>query len=110
VTTSVPPRIVPLTKLSEYLLNPEHRAGGPKSVFFRAFGFSGDRLDVMIAALIAHPDLNPVEQVRTDQWGTRYVARCNVESPDGRNPCILTVWIVPPGQVDATLVTAYPAD
>ena len=79
-------------------------------MFFRAFGFSGDRLDVMIAALIAHPDLNPVERVRTDQWGTRYVARCNVESPDGRNPCILTVWIVPPGQVDATLVTAYPAD
>jgi hypothetical protein len=108
VTTSVPPRTVPLTKLSEDLLNPEHRAGGPKSVFFRAFGFSADRFDVMIAVLIAHPDLNPVEQVRTDQWGTRYVARCNVESPDGRNPCILTVWIVPPGQVDGYVGYSIP--
>lgn len=77
-------------------------------MFFRAFGFSVDPSGILMAALIAHPDLNPVEEVRTDQWGTRYVVRCNVETPDRRNPCVLTVWIVPPGQVEATLVAAYP--
>jgi len=109
VISIVPPRTVPQAKLTDYLLNPAHPAGGPKATFFHAFGFSAERLDVMRAALAAHPDCNPVDEMHLDRWGTRYVVRCSVETPDGRNPCILTVWIVPPGQDQAQLVTAYPA-
>ena len=108
--TSVPDRIVPPTKLTEYLLDPTHPAGGAKAAFFRAFGFSAERLGAMRAALVAHPDRNRVEDVRRDRWGTRYVVRCSLETPDGRNPCVLSVWIVPPDQEQARLVTAYPAN
>lgn len=110
MTLAVPPRIVPPIKLTGYLLDPDHPAGGPKATFFHTFGFSTDRLDVMIAALIRHPDRDPVEATRLDQGGMRYTVRCRIETPDGRDPCILTVWILPPGQGEARLVTAYPAE
>lgn len=110
MTLAVLPRIVPPAKLTDYLLDPDHPAGGPKAAFFRRFGFSIDRPDVMIAALIAHPDRNPVEATHLDQWGMRYTVRCRIETPDRRDPCILTVWILPPGHGEARLVTAYPAE
>ncbi|WP_091928306.1 DUF6883 domain-containing protein [Methylobacterium sp. yr668] len=110
MTTPVPPRTVPPAKITGYLLKPDHPIGGPKSVFFRSFGFSLDQSDVMAVALIAHADRNPVIDTPTDQWGMKYIVRCHVQTPDGRNPCIITVWIVPRGETEARLVTAYPAD
>ncbi len=38
----------------------------------------------------------------------KYTVRCRIRTPDGRDPRILTVWIVPPGEHEARLVTAYP--
>lgn len=63
----------------------------------------------MAEALIGHPERNAVEEVIRERWATKYVVRCTVETPDGRNPCILTIWTVPPGAEKARLVTAYPA-
>jgi hypothetical protein len=35
--------------------------------------------------------------------------KCEIKTPDERNPCIVTVWIVENGQEVPKLVTAYPA-
>lgn len=102
-------RIVPRGKIVDYLLNLQHEAGGSKAVFFRDHGFSLDQVDVMTAALVDHPERNVVEDVATDAWGTRYVVRCRITAPDGRNPCVRTVWMVRRGESRARLVTAYPA-
>lgn len=104
----VPPRIVPPAKLTDYLLKADHPAGGPKAAFFRAFGFGLDRLDAMADALAEHPDRNPTAAVEGSLWGVKYTVQCRIRTPDGRDPCILTVWIVPPGDDVARLVTAYP--
>ncbi|MCJ2083333.1 DUF6883 domain-containing protein [Methylobacterium sp. J-090] len=109
MSATVPPRAVAQAKITRYLLNPTHKLGGPKSVFFRAFGFSVDRWEIMAAALAQHPDRNPVEKTISDRWGLTFVVRCNIKTPDRRNPCILSVWIVRPGRPDAEFVTAYPA-
>ena len=103
-----PPRTVPATKLTRYLLDPMHEVGSSKEAFFRAYGFSADRWEVMAAALMSHPDRNPIEKTTSDQWGTRHVVRCTVGTPDRRDPCIRSVWIVPKGHDTARLVTAYP--
>ena len=45
----------------------------------------------------------------TDAIRTKYVVRCAVETPDGRNPCIVSVWAIE--EADRTrprLLTAYP--
>ncbi|WP_409565099.1 DUF6883 domain-containing protein [Methylobacterium sp. J-090] len=51
-----------------------------------------------------------MEDVIRSRWGTKYVVRCNVETPDGRNPCILSVWNVLPGTTNALFITAYRGD
>ena len=109
MTSPFPPRSVPLAKITGYLLDLRHEAGGPKAVFFRNHGFTPDQTDTMMAALADHPDRNTVEDVASDVWGTRYVVRCSIATPDGRDPCIRTVWMVRQGETDARLVTAYPA-
>lgn len=109
MTAKIPPRTVAQAKITRYLLDSSHKVGGPKSVFFRAFGFSADQWEIMAAALAKHPDHNPVGKTISDQWGLTFVVRCNVETPDGRNPCILSVRIVRSGRQAAEFVTAYPA-
>lgn len=110
MTTSVPPRTVSHAKIAHYLLNAAHEVGGPKAAFFRAFGFSLSESAIVAAALTHHPDRNPVRDVVTSRWGTKYVVTCTVETPDGRNPCITSIWIVRSGRTDAEFVTAYPAN
>jgi filamentous hemagglutinin len=100
-------RTVAQEKISHYLLNPDHRVGGPKARFFLGVGFSLDQWSRMAAALNSHPEANPVEEIAT-RFGTKYVVRCNVATPDGRNPCIVTVWMQEQDD-PARLVTAYPA-
>ncbi|WP_338011690.1 DUF6883 domain-containing protein [Methylobacterium sp. Leaf99] len=75
MSATVPPRAVAQAKITRYLLNPTHKLGGPKSVFFRAFGFLVDRWEIMAAALAQHPDRNPVEKTISDQWSPRPVDR-----------------------------------
>jgi filamentous hemagglutinin len=104
----VPPRLVPPAKLTDYLLKPDHPVGSSKAAFFKAFGFTLDRLDVMVEALVDHADRNPTAHVEDTAWGVKYTVRCRLRTPDGRDPCILTIWIVPPGERAARLVTAYP--
>ena len=95
-------------KIFEYLLNLEHRVGGPKARFFLGFGFALEQWQRFAAALHDHPKANPVEEIETP-FGTKHVVRCNVETPDGRNPCIITVWMQEQNEA-ARLVTAYPAE
>jgi hypothetical protein len=108
VSPAVPPRIVPPAKLTDYLLRPDHPVGGSKAAFFQAFGFTRERPAIMAAALVDHPERNPVSAVETGPWGVKYIVRCHLRTPDGRDPCILSVWIVTPGSALARLVTAYP--
>lgn len=99
--------IVEVAKVTGYLLNPDHRTGGAKADFFRAFGFMGADPGALTAALRRHAQDNAIESMRTGAFGTSYVVSCRLRTPDGRNPCIRTVWIIEPG-LPPRLVTAYP--
>jgi hypothetical protein len=99
---------VPEGKITGYLLDPDHRFGGPKARFFLALGFSQAEWRAMAAALAAHPALNPIESTTTTRHGAKYVVRCSLATPDGRNPCVVTVWMKD-GDSPPRLVTAYPA-
>ena len=96
-------------KVTGYLLNEAHSDGAPKASFFRRFGFSTDRPQVLIEALTAHPQHNRVIATRTSKFGTTSVVQCSLKTPDGRDPCIRTVWMLDVGSTIQRLVTAYPA-
>jgi filamentous hemagglutinin len=95
-------------KITDYLLNEDHADGRPKARFFKGFGFTLEDWRTLQSALEAHPSLNPVKESRSTRWGTKYIVECNFPTPDGRDPCILTVWLQAEPGAPAVLVTAYP--
>jgi hypothetical protein len=101
-------RTVAREKIVEYLLRPDHPLGGPKARFFRGFGFSLERWQQLAAALRNHPEQNPIEASISTPFGMKYLVRCNLGTPDRRDPCIVTVWLKEEAG-PARLVTAYPA-
>jgi uncharacterized protein DUF6883 len=46
--------------------------------------------------------------MKASKHGTKYVLECAMDTPDGNNPCVRSVWIMEAGQNSPRLVTAYP--
>ena len=79
-------------RIREYLLNQEHATGGPKARFFIAHGFASDAWFALQGSLIIQARVNTVTRSVETEWGARYTVTCNCPPPDGRNPCVRTVW------------------
>jgi hypothetical protein len=96
-------------KVTQYLLNPAHsiRAAG-KARFFTAHGFSRAKWEELKRALLDHPQTNAVTANATTLFGEKYEVSCSLVTPDGRNPCVVSIWIVEPPDLNPRFVTAYP--
>jgi len=88
------------------LLNHAHPQNGGKADLFEAFGFRASRWTALRDALLFHARTNDVVETRTSSHGIKHAVRCNLPSPDGRSPCLTTVWIVEAGN-PPRFVTAY---
>ena len=96
-------------KITRYLLDPTHSPqAAAKESFFRAFGFSLLNWIDLRQALLDHPRNNPVTARSASSYGRKYVVSCYLMTPDGRNPCIVSVWIVEAPEPEPKFVTAYP--
>lgn len=95
-------------KITDYLLCLTHPAGKDKARFFSAFGFGIDRMDIFIDALIQHSVVRDVDSELPSPFGVKYRMVCEIQTPDKRNPCIVSVWIIDNGTEVPKLVTAYP--
>jgi hypothetical protein len=94
-------------KIKHYLLNPKHPDGAGKEKFFAMFGFSPANWAILKQALLDHPKSNPVTSQRSNPYGATYEVSCSLTTPDGRNPCIISVWIVEPNDPRPRFITAY---
>ena len=100
---------IPVHKIQLYLLNPDHSQGRAKARFFTAFGFSLNDTAAMDASLKAHPIHAPLirTEIRPDGQ-SKLVFECEIDVPNGRSPCIRSVWIKE-GDTDLLkFMTAYP--
>jgi len=100
--------VVPIGKVRDYLLNDAHPDGASKSAYFQRFGFSPADAERLAEALALHARTRPVAGIRGQPpFGELFSLDCSVQTPDGRNPCIRTVWLI---ATDAAprFVTAYP--
>ncbi|WP_428310233.1 DUF6883 domain-containing protein [Hydrocarboniphaga sp.] len=104
--------LVPLTveqnKIVDYLLNLHHPQGGSKARFFKALGFDQQTWSVFADALQQHGITQQMQSEALNDYGLKYEIACSITTPDGRNPCIISVWIAEPSK-QPRLVTAYPA-
>ncbi|HEY3931986.1 MAG TPA: hypothetical protein VGM58_06400 [Verrucomicrobiae bacterium] len=75
--------IVPERKITHYLLNPAHPAGGSKAWFFLRFGFTVDDWQKLADALLRHARENEVVETEQTPHGWRYVVDGKLIAPDG---------------------------
>jgi hypothetical protein len=78
-----------------------------KARFFRLFGFDPSRSQGLAAALRWHIRHQHFYRDVPTRHGTKYEVRCSLPTPDGRNPCVMSIWIVDAGQTIPRFVTAY---
>lgn len=96
-------------KITDYLLSETHETGKHKADFFKSFGFTRSDIGTFKDSLSQHAVDRDIEVTKDSDYGTKYELKCQFMTPDKRNPCIVTVWIVEKGQEELKLVTAYPA-
>jgi hypothetical protein len=101
--------VVPPAKITRYLLDLNSEQGKSKATFFLAFGFTIERWEVMVTALRQHAIVCDVTTTRQTERGIHYVVEGALQTPDGRNPQVRTVWKIERGELVPGFVTAYPA-
>jgi uncharacterized protein DUF6883 len=95
-------------KIEGYLLSAGHPHGRHKASFFRQFGFSPERWEMLALALLQHVSSNDTVKVEDMPFGTRYTVEGELAAPDGRMPLIRSVWFIESGEDFPRFVTAYP--
>ena len=95
-------------KITHYLLVPTHPDNSGKAKFFTDRGFDYSNVADFQAALLAHPVDNEYHKEIKLPVGTKYIVHCNLKTPDGKNPCIRTIWIDDADGTPPRLVSAYP--
>ncbi len=96
-------------KITDYLLNPAHRQGGPKATFFLRFGFIADDWEVMAAALRRHILIHEIVATGRTKEATTYAVVGALVTPDGRNPSVRSAWYIRDGETTPRFSSAYPA-
>jgi hypothetical protein len=106
--TLPPDRLIDRSKIEDYLLHPINGRG--KAAFFEAYGFALARWEELRAALLDHAASGRVTDAIASPYGTRYIVRAGLRTPDGRDPqpLVCSVWQVDHGAVGVRLITAYP--
>ena len=101
--------LVEREKITEYLLSTTNPGGRSKAFFFLRFGFSAGSWDVFAEALKLQGSTHEVVRTVETVHGPRYYVDGIIETPDGRNPRVRTVWQVDPGSDSPRLITAHPS-
>ena len=97
-------------KVKDYLLSVTHPEGPGKAEFFSRFGFRLENWVVLADALRKHRASHTVAKSVESSYGARYALEGELESPDGRNPRVRTIWIIERGAKTPRLITAYAID
>ena len=100
--------VVPLRKLTEYLLSESHPTGSSKAAFFRNLGFDEAGVSLFEDGLLAIARGGDVIEVVPSPHGIKYVVDGGIQTPRGTAAVVRTIWIVESDQRRPRFVTAYP--
>ena len=95
-------------KVVDYLLSTTNPRGRSKGAFFLRFGFSVASWQRFADALKLQGSAHEVAITIEISHGPRYFVDGIIETLDGRNPFVWTVWQVDSGSDYPRLITAYP--
>ena len=100
--------VIEPSKLTDYLLNPEHKRGGAKARLLNQFGYSQENwqqleIDIRNSHLLADVDV-----IKETAYGTRYEISAYLSTPVGRQLLVRTVWQIDKGTDFPRLITLIP--
>ena len=95
-------------KIANYLLSLTNPRGKSKAEFFLDFGFNSNNWEGLAGALKVQGASNEVVRIVETAYGPRYSVDGMIETLDGRNPQIKTVWQFDTGTDYPRLITARP--
>lgn len=99
---------VPERKVTHYLLNPAHPAGGSKAGFFLKHGFAATEWQKLAEALLRIARENEVVETEMTAHGRRCVVDGRVVAPDGTSLKVRTAWYIDAVGGAPRFVTAHP--
>jgi Domain of unknown function (DUF6883) len=97
--------IIEESKLSDYLLNPNHPDGGVKAKFLIEKKFDKDSFKT---AHTKQAEGEDVKEIKKTEFGTKYIIESEIKSPDGKSFSLRSVWIVYLSEKFVKFITAYP--
>ncbi|MFG0285330.1 MAG: DUF6883 domain-containing protein [Phycisphaerales bacterium JB039] len=99
--------IVPLEKLTEYALNPQHPTGRHKArVFARALGVTAENAELLHSALLRAAATSGATPSESDEHGQRYQLDFEMTTDIG-TAWVRSAWIIPTGEELPRLLTCY---
>ena len=99
---------IPPAKILDYLLALDHNDGGSKADFLLRFGFNREHWQILAPAPRTHGASCAVVRTFRTVHGQKFIIEGPLETPDGRNPNLRTIWIILNGTDEPRLMSAYP--
>ncbi len=100
--------IIEPSKLTEYLLNTEHKRGGAKAKLLIQFGYSHHNWQQLEADIRRFHLTSNVTVVRETAYGIRYEISASLLTPIDRLLLVKTVWQIDTGTDFPRLITLVP--
>jgi hypothetical protein len=100
--------IIEPSKITEYLLNTEHKRGGAKAKLLIQFGYSIDNWQQLEADIRRFHLPEDVNLVTETAYGTRYQISANLITPIERPLMVKTVWQIDINTDLPRLITLVP--
>lgn len=92
-------------KLTDYLLNLNHRRGGTKARLLTRFGYSATDWQRLESDIRQYHLSTDIETVRETPYGARYQIFAALQTPTNESLLVRTVWQVDYGQTFSRLIT-----
>ena len=100
--------VIEPAKLTEYLLNLEHRRGSAKARLLLRFGYSAENWQQLEADIRQYHLEADVEITKENIYGTRYEISAFLQTPTGESLLVRTVWQIDIGTDFPRLITLVP--
>jgi hypothetical protein len=95
-------------KVKKYLLNPAHPDGGGKAKYFENLGYTHSNWKQFVAALGDHAVKAEITQILSTEYGMKFILEGVIETLEGSQVLIRSVWVVNKQEKFPILVIAYP--
>ena len=100
--------VIEPSKLTDYLLNPEHKRGGAKARLLIQFGYSSENCQQLETDIRNFHLSADVDVIKETAYGTRYEISTALSTPVNRQLFVRTVWQIDKGTDFPRLITLIP--